>query len=735
MNPKSAGWLMALNLIAASAVADHHQSDDHHIDEEIVVSAPFQKSSAETALPIGILSGEQLHRQVANNLGESLTQQLGVHNSSFGNGVGLPVIRGQSGSRVQVLQNSTNTSDVSTLSPDHANGVEPILAERLEVIRGPSTLLYGNGAIGGVINVIDGRIPERKFETMELIIEQNHSTASDENKTLFKLNTGIGALNLHIDYFDRDNDDVEIDGFAIDVAALEAEEEHHEEEEEHEEEGHEDEEHHEDEIVNTKGYIGNSDAEADGYTVGLSFVGDRGFIGFSVNELDHNYGLPAGTHAHHEDEHHDEDEDHDEEGEDHEEEGEDHEEGQEFVRIDLEQARYDLAGEYRFEGSFFERITASVNYTDYEHRELEIEADGGTHVGTHFKNEGYESRFTVSHAPINNWSGVWGMQLSETEFSAVGEEAFIPETDKNSYSVFGVERYDGAATTWELGLRLESTDLDPEIPCNEDETALSVSASMLHDLSDETNLLVGISRSERTPTIEERYSNIESTCSALPLNRLVVHAATGLAEIGNPDLDKETATNIELGIRKHVGAVTGELSVYYNKIDDYIFLQETGEEVDEADVATYLANDAKFIGFEGRLIVPLLENDHGNLDLSLQGDWVRADFDDGGNVPRIPPARFGATFAWYANNWSFDLGLTRVFEQDDTAEGESSTDGYTLLTAYADYHWELGGQTELRLFARGTNLLDEEIRNHTSLLKNFAPEAGRGVRFGIRLTY
>ena len=703
---------------------DHHES--HFYEDEIVVSAPFQGSEAETALPINLLTGEMLQRQVEGEIGATLRNQIGIHNTSFGPSVGQAVIRGQSGNRVQILQNSVNNIDASSVSPDHTNGVEPALASRIEVIRGPATLLYGNGAIGGIVNVIDERIIEATIERPEFIIEQRHDTVNEGNSTVAKFNGSFGSINLHLDAFSSDNNDVEVKGFAIDEAALELLEDAHDGE------GHDDGEHEEEEITNSKGYIANSDAESKGYTAGTSISGDKGFIGFSVSSMDNNYGLPGGTHGHHEEEHgEDHDEEHDEEhGE---EEGE--EEGEEFVRIDMEQTRYDIRGEYRPDGGFIERLQASVNYTDYEHSELEIEPDGTSVIGTQFSNEGYAGRVTINHAPIGRLNGIWGAQFSNTEFSASGEEAFIPKTDSTGIAIFAIERLKAAGMHWEFGYRYESRETDPGGSCDRDEDTRSLSASVLYDLNKDSNIMISLSSSQRAPTLEERYSNVKANGCAAPSDpeEFVAHAATGLLEVGDPDLGKEEATNIELGFRQHNGPITGEFSVFYNEIKDFIYLEDIGE-FEEQTIASYVAEDATFYGAEGRLTFQAFQSERGELDISFQGDLVKANLDDRGDVPRIPPARFGVGFSWHAPAWSADLNITKVMDQKDTGIGELRTDGYTMLDAYADYHFNLGS-SELLIFAKGSNLLDEEVRNHTSFLKNFAPEPGRGFRVGVRYTY
>ena len=738
MKPLLSLFLSISAVYAGAVFGAEDQKTSHGIhtyEEEIIVSAPFQRNEAKTALPINVLTQEALRREVEDELGATLKNQIGIHNTSYGPGVGQAVIRGQSGTRVQVLQNSVSNVDVRSMSPDHTNGVEPALASRIEVIRGPATLLYGNGAVGGIVNVIDERILETSLDKPEFTIEQSRNSVNEGDKTVAKFNGSFGVVNLHLDAFTRDNNDVDINGFAIDETALERLEESHEGEA-HEGEAHEDDEHaghEEEEINNTKGYISNSDAKSDGYTVGTSVSNEKGFIGISVASLESNYGLPGGTHSHHhEEEHGDEHEEAHSDGHD-DEEGE--EEGEEFVRIDLEQKRYDLKGEYRFDQGFFERIQASLNYTDYEHSELEIEADGTAFVGSVYSNEGYEGRFTATHNPIGQLQGVWGLQLSDTEFSALGAEAFIPKTESTGFALFAVERLDTERVSWEFGYRYGYNETDPGEGCDRDESTHSLSASMLYDLNASSNILIALSSSERAPTLEERYSNVQtaSCTSASDPEDLVAHVATGRLEIGDADLDKEKATNFEIGFRQHSGKLTGEFSVYYNQIDDYIFLEDSGE-FEEQIISSYVAQDATFYGAEGRLAYTAWQSEYGELDLTLQGDIVKASFDRGGDVPRIPPARFGVGAAWHANAFSIQLNLTEVSDQKDTAAGEFETQGYADLALYADYHLNLIGG-ELLFYAKGTNLLDEEIRNHTSFLKNFAPEAGRGVRIGIRYTY
>ncbi|MFT5099372.1 MAG: iron complex outermembrane receptor protein, partial [Planctomycetaceae bacterium] len=380
--------------LLASLVAVHLQAAEHDI-EEVVVTGPFHKPLAESVLPIGVLSGEELRREAANSLGETLDSQPGVHSASFGPGVGQPVIRGQSGKRVQVLQNSVFVSDAANLSPDHSNGIEPLLADSIEVVRGPATLLYGSGAIGGVVNVIDQRIPTRLFERPEVIFEQSHLNVSDENKTLLSANASVGSIAVHADLYSRRNNNVDIPGAAVDLDRLEALEalaglQHEEDEDE----------------PSRQGFIDNSFGEGKGGTFGISWVREQGFIGLSYNRFESEYGLPGGAHGH--EEHEGEEEEEEEEGV--------------AVRLALEQERYDLKADHHFDSGYVSEVRFHLGYTDYEHSELEIE-NGIKELGTRFLNQGFDSRISLTTRERSNWQGVWGMQMNSTEFSASGEEA------------------------------------------------------------------------------------------------------------------------------------------------------------------------------------------------------------------------------------------------------------------------------------------------------------------------
>ena len=403
----------------------------------------------------------------------------------------------------------------------------------------------------------------------------------------------------------------------------------------------------------------------------------------------------------------------------------------------MEKTRYDVKGELRFDEGWIQSIRATAGFSDYILNEIEVFEDGGREVGTSFSNEGSEGRITMTHVPFGNWTGVWGLQYADTVFSASGEEAFIPESDINALGIFGVERYNVGNWTGEIGIRFEDNSVDPGGRCEHSGNTTSVSGSVLYDVGADANLLFAATSSQRAPTVEELCSNVSSdTCARFDHDEdLVLHASSSLLEIGNPMLEEETSSNLEFGYRRHGGNFTGEFSAYHNQIDNYIFLDLTGEEFEEQQLASYLARDATFSGIEGEVSFNVMEGDNSSLALGVFGDMVNAEFESGGYVPRIPASKVGAELRWFGDNWSIHLHATQVHEQEDAAELELPTDGYTLLSLYADYHFDVGEDSSLEVFLRGENLLDEEIRSHVSFLKNYAPEPGRGVMFGVRFEY
>ncbi|MCG8436134.1 MAG: TonB-dependent receptor, partial [Gammaproteobacteria bacterium] len=357
-----------------------------------------------------------------------------------------------------------------------------------------------------------------------------------------------------------------------------------------------------------------------------------------------------------------------------------------------------------------------LGYNDYEHKEFE-----GEETGTVFENNELDARFELVHAPIKDWRGAFGIQIRDREFSAVGEEAFVPPTDSQSIGVFLVEEREINDWRVEFGGRFETQDQDPENAASESDSTFSFSAGGLYKFNDEYSLGLNFTRAQRAPEIEERFANGP-------------HLATSQFEIGDPGLTEETAHNLDVTLRKHTGRLQWTVNVYRNEVDDFIFLQATGDEEDGLPVFQHLQADAEFTGYEAEVKFPLAETDFGNFDLRVFSDYVRGKLADGGDLPRVPPLRLGANLEFKTNNWIAGFEVIEYDEQDDTADLELPTDSYTMVNANVSYRL-FRPHLDWTFFLRANNLMDEEARRHTSFLKDIAPLPGRNFTLGARLNF
>ena len=371
-------------LMSVSSIA---YAQDSLSDEIIVTGSPLVRSVDEAITGVSVLTGEELSQRLAGTIGETLKSEPGVSSTFFGAGASRPIIRGQGGDRVRVLLNGIGSIDASSASPDHAVAAEPAQAERIEVLRGASLLRYGSSGSGGIINVIDGRVPTKLPEDgVDGAVRIGASTVDNGREAAGSLDFGAGNLVFHVDGTFRETDDYEIPGFAesAEFRALEEAEEGGEEEGEEEAEAF--------------GSLENSQTKSTSLTGGVSYVGERGFFGVAVHKFDSDYGIPGGH----------------EEGEEEEEEEGEEEEGEEQVTIDLDQTRVDVNGALEIDG-FIEKVQFFGGYADYEHTEFEAPGE----VGTVFTNEGYEARLEAIQRENNGWAAAYGIQLRNRDFSAI----------------------------------------------------------------------------------------------------------------------------------------------------------------------------------------------------------------------------------------------------------------------------------------------------------------------------
>jgi len=675
-------------LLAAPAVpaqeADPERREQVRTLAPVTVSAsPLGLDLNSTAQPAWVLDGEALLTQRGGTLGETLKSLPGVNSDTFGGGASRPVIRGQTAPRVKVLSDGSELMDASSISPDHAVTTEPLLAERIEVLRGPSALLYGGGAIGGVVNVLDRKIPTAVPENgIEAEAEVRGATGTRERAGAVGITAGSGQFAVRVEGLKRRTSDYDVPHWP-------------------------------------GGRLEGSYSESSQGTLGLSWIVPRGYVGLAVTHLESEYGLPGhnheyegchphGTHLHcggHEEE---EDEDHDEHDHDH-----DHEHGGAVPYVKLRSNRLDLRAEYSDPFAGFERIRLRGGLTDYRHREIE-----GGEIATTFRNKGHDLRLELQHRPLGGWRGVVGLQTAHSDFRADGEEAFLPRSKTRATGVFLLEEYRLADWRFELGARQDWQRVSPEGGAPRSSlSGTSLSAAAVWDFAPQYSLALSLSRSQRLPAAQELYAD-------------GVHLATNTYEIGNPDLGRETSRNIDLTLRKHDGDTTFSASVFHNRVKNYIYA-DTLDRHEDFRLIEYAQRDAAFTGVEGELrhqFTPIFS-------AALFGDYVRGKLTGGaGNLPRIPAARAGVRgeVRWQA--WSGGVEYARVFSQTDIADYEDSTPGYNLVNAVLSYRGKLG-DGGYEVYVRGTNLLNRLAYNHASFISSVAPLPGRTVMLGMRVTY
>ena len=679
-------------------------------DEIIVTGSPLIRTIDETFTGVSVLSGDELEDRLAATIGETLKTEPGVSSTQFGAGASRPIIRGLGGDRVRVLTNGIGSIDASSASPDHAVAIEPAQAERIEVVRGASLLRYGSSGSGGIVNVIDGRIPQNMpGGGVDGAVRIGASSVDLGRETAGSIDYAIGSnLVLHLDGTWRQSDNYQIPGEAESGIFHMAEEaEHGEEEEEHDEHEHEGE-----EGMPDTGDLENSFAEQQSVSGGLSHVGHKGFLGFSVHRFESSYGLPGG-HSHgegheHGGEDHDEDEHEDGEGHDEEEHGE--EEG--GVTIDLEQTRLDVNGAVNLDG-FFERVQFFGGYADYEHTEFEPSGE----AGTVFANEGYEVRLEAVQRKKSGWRAAYGAQYRERDFSAIGAEAFVPPTTTGQIGVYTFQELEFNDFHLEAAARFEKTDLENSTTeADRSFDLFSISGGGDVHMTEAVRVGGTVFRTERAPAAEELFSNGP-------------HLATQQFEVGDPTLEKETATGIEGFFRYRGDSHSLTANVFYTDYDDYIYEIETGEEEDGLPVFRFVGEDATFRGFEVQGAADIAKVGNFNIRVDGLAEYVRAET-DAGNLPRIPPLSLLGGIEAGSDRFRFRGEVDFAAKQDDVAANELPTESHALVNGFVTWKAPAGAR-DVRLNLAVLNILDEEARQHTSFLKDQVPLPGRNVRFSI----
>lgn len=706
-----------LALPAAAQTADHQERDrtsrsavHGDANEEIVITAPYV-ANLDLLAGTSVVTGDELVRDIRGQIGDTLTSVPGVSATSFSPGASRPVLRGFQGERVRVLSDGLGTLDVSNTSTDHAVSIDPLTAERIEVLRGPAVLLFGSQAIGGAVNVIDRRIPRAVPEKgYHVDAIGTYGTAADERSGGAAVDLALTSqVVLHVDGSYRKTDDLRVGGYVLsptlraEQLAIAAEET---------EEGHLEEAAEATALANQRGRLPNSGTRT--YTLGggLSLINEGGSLGFSVGYYDTNYGVPARPGAGHHHEGGEEEEGHDEE----------------HVTIGLHQWRADLRGEVNVNGGFLDKIRVRAGYSDYEHTEFEGDA-----VGTVFDSTGFEGRLELVQADRNGWRGVIGFQGFTRDFSAVGAEAFVPENVTDQYGLFTLQEVQLGALGLEGALRYERTNVrsnSVKLGIEEDAPvgrvsrgfdAFSGAIGLSYLVAPEIKVGVNASRAVRAPAAEELFSNGP-------------HVATQAYEIGNPNFRTEKSWGGEIYARGAAGPVKFQLAGYANWFTDYIYETQTGLEIDELPVFQYRQADARYLGVEGEVSATLIRHGEFTLGGNVVADYVRATLDDGSPVPRIPPFRVLAGIDASLNGFGGRVEVEHVTRQSRIAAFETETPAFTLVNASITWH-PFGEARETALILSANNIFDVEARRHASFTKDFVPLAGRDIRVAARISF
>lgn len=687
-----------------------------------VVATPIHMSVMESASPVNVLSGDALRRQQAASLGDSLEKLPGVQSNFHGNVASTPIIRGLSGPRVMISQNGLDVSDVSRVGPDHSVSSDASTSQQIEVLRGPATLFYGSGAVGGVINVVDGRVPSDSTTRGEWLIEQN--SVDDRKLGSFNFTTGTESFGFYADGHWRKSNDYEVP-----VEAELADDESDEHEHDHGDETY---------------TVENSAEDSKGFTLGGSYLFNQGYIGVALEKFNREYGIPGHSHG---------------TGDD-----------AESVYADLSQTRVQVLGEVNLKHDWIKQIKLASGFTDYEHQEIEAGV-----TGTLFENQTQELKIDIIHNLISGWNGGISLHIKNSDVAAKGEEAFTPPNETQTFALAFMEEKHFGDVLLQFGARVEHVSLNadnvllPNLAAHEhdeandhdhgheheetnvtrvftveqDFTPVSLSAGLVWDFAKEYNLGLSLSRSQRAPSASELLS-------------FGPHIGTGTYEVGalfsltddgiglsNNETDLETANNIDITLRKTQGDIGYVLNAFYNQVDNYYYQNFTelyvesghdhGEDTSSHDehnnelpVYLFQTNDVVLYGFEAQIAWQVTDT----FKTSVFSDYVNAQLKDGGDLPHTPPLRFGMQFSYENEIISAHLDITRYQDQNNIAENETATNGYTLIGATVSYDLQVLNQ-DLSLYLKGTNLTNTEARVHTSFIKDIAPRPARSIAVGV----
>lgn len=744
--PTSIALAVSAILVPSLAIADQPDASTEKSYERIVVTAsPLEKTALETAQPVYVLHGDELRKSEAATLGETLRNLPGVQATYFSPTASSPIIRGLEGPRVKIVQNGLDVADISRGGPDHAVSTEASTAQQIEVLRGPATLLFGSGASGGVVNVVDNRVPRQPIDGIEGAYTLRYNSVATERSGSFELNAGNGRFAWHLDGFKRRANDYRVPRF---LPGGEHHDDHDDHGHAHDDHAHD---HHDDHAAEYTRRIDNSFTDDQGATIGASVFFDHGFAGLSFGRLERDYGLPG--HSHGGDEH-----DHDHA----------HDDEEIFARMrqDRFQAISGLINPIRG----IERLEFNFGYTELTHEEIE-----NGFVETGFNLEQTELRVIARHSPVAGWRGAFGFQYSHQDYDSFGFEAYTPHTETDLMGMFWIgEREIQPGMSWELGGRIEAVELHSHGFEDLEYTPMSLSTGLNWQVAPSLKISSSVSYSERAPHANELFSNGP-------------HFATRNYEIGgvysiahndhyhdhdhghgeyhymltaaNQALDKERSMNLDFGFHFEGDKWHLDTNLFFNRVNNFIYLHNTGlvkgdldtelfhddhghdhghdhdhdhaHNIDDLPVFQYRQRGAELYGYEisGRYVF------NQNWKVNGFSDYTRAVFSNGGNVPRIPAQRVGLSGIYTQEKWDATLDYVHYLAQNRTAENEHSTDGFGLLGLRLNYYPGYMGGQDFAVYFKVDNITNELGYAHSSFIRDYAPLPGRNIGIGFRASF
>ena len=700
---------------------------------EITVTASERhETTFESFQDVESLDAYDLSQLTATSLGEALDHRVGtgIAKRSFGPGSSRPIIRGFDGDRVLIMEDGINTGTLSSQSGDHGEVVNVGQLARLEIVKGPATLLYSGNAMGGTVNAIS-----RHHEHHPHPHEGFRGFLSGSGGTANALGGGNAGFELGVGR-------TMIWGHGGGVRTA-------------------------DYTAPGQGQVFNSRSELVNGGGGFGWYGNSMFITAEARVDRGDSGVPFAQefHAHgHEDDHDDHDDEDDEDHKDGEHEGEEeeedehHDEEEELERVSLQSQRksYRVTWGLQNLAGPVESFNLKLSYVDWNHDEIEHFEDGDSIVGTRFQNDRFTYRGIFEQRQRGRLSGRFGIWGVDRAYEATGEEALSPPVDQNGLAFFALEELDFERFKIQFGGRIETQRYNPayaergdhheeeEEHHDEDEdedeeehehehehdeheppdavdrafTGGSAAIGIHAETWQGGAFVANLSRSFRAPSLEELYN-------------FGPHAGNRAFEIGNPGLAAETGNGIDVSLRHEQGRVRGEFNLFYYNFGNFIFPFSTGELVDEFLEIEYTQRNARFMGAEANLGIAL----HDVLRLNLGMDYVDAkDSDTNTYLPRIPPLRGRIGFDLRKGGFRLSPEFVLASEQSRTFTNETTTPGYSVVNLKAAY---IVAQPHLahQFAAEVFNVGDRLYRNHSSFIKDLAPEIGRGVRFSYTVRF